>query len=99
MTWDVLNAGLGWPVAGTLLVVSMASSFITDGKRVELARVEGVQSLDGILYMNNLPYFWGIENDELRGDPYDSVNEVERGRKARIFLQDGEEIHSVHEEY
>ncbi len=29
MTWDVLNAGLGWPVAGVLLVVSMASSFIT----------------------------------------------------------------------
>lgn len=29
MTWDLLHAGLGWPVAAALLAVSFASSFIT----------------------------------------------------------------------
>ena len=47
---------------------------------------------DGLLYMNNLPYFWKTEDDELRGDPYDSVDEVARGSKARILLQDGTEV-------
>lgn len=46
----------------------------------------------GLLYMNNLPYFWKIEDDELRGDPYDSIVALERGTKARIFLQDGREL-------
>ncbi len=29
VAWDLLHAGLGWPVAATLLAVSFASSFIT----------------------------------------------------------------------
>ena len=33
----------------------------------------------GLLYMNNLPYFWNIEGDELRRDELDSVAEVVRG--------------------
>ena len=26
---------------------------------------------EGLLYLNNLPFFWEIENDELRGDRWD----------------------------
>ena len=29
MTWELLHAGLGWPLALTLLAVSTAGSFIT----------------------------------------------------------------------
>lgn len=36
----------------------------------------------GEIFMNNLPYFWKIEDDELRGDPCDSVDEIHRGSKG-----------------
>lgn len=47
---------------------------------------------EGLLYMNNLPYFWGIEDEELRGDPFDSVDEIARGHKGKIALPDGTEL-------
>lgn len=47
---------------------------------------------EGVLYMNNLPYFWGIEDENLRGDPCDCVDEVTRGNKAKIALADGTEF-------
>jgi hypothetical protein len=47
---------------------------------------------EGILYMNNLPYFWKLEKDELRGDPFDSIDEVERGKKAKITSENGSVI-------
>ena len=61
---------------------------------VKFGEWEHLQQLqdEGLLYMNNLPYIWKIEDKELRGDPYDSVDRVERGKKARIFLQDGTEV-------
>ena len=34
---------------------------------------------EGLLYLNNLPYFWQIEDEELRGDRFDSVAEIMRG--------------------
>jgi hypothetical protein len=34
---------------------------------------------EGLLYMNNLPYFWQIEDERLRGDEFDGVAEVMRG--------------------
>ena len=34
---------------------------------------------EGLLHMNNLPYFWQIEDEELRGDKFDSVAEINRG--------------------
>ena len=34
---------------------------------------------EGLLYMNHLQYFWKIEDDELRGDPFDCITEVARG--------------------
>lgn len=38
--------------------------------------------------MNNLPYFWNIEDNELRGDPNDSVSEIVRGKKISFSIQD-----------
>lgn len=37
---------------------------------------------EGLLYLNNLPYFWEIEDEELRGDSFDGVAEVRRGRNG-----------------
>ena len=47
---------------------------------------------DGLLYLNNPPYFWGIEKDEeLRGDPFDGVAEVWRGRNGTVTPADDTE--------
>lgn len=40
----------------------------------------------GEIYMNTLPYFRQIEDDELRGDPFDSVNEIQRGTKGHVVI-------------
>ena len=45
----------------------------------------------GLLYMNNLPYFWKIEDKELRGDRYDGVDNDPRGAAGRIRTTDGKE--------
>ncbi len=42
--------------------------------------------------MNKLPYFWGIEDEELRGDPFDCVAEVTRGPKVTMRLPDGTDL-------
>lgn len=34
---------------------------------------------EGLLYMNNLPYFWQMEDEDLRGDKFDSVIQILRG--------------------
>jgi hypothetical protein len=45
---------------------------------------------EGLLYLNNLPYFWKIEEDEeLRGDPFDGVAEVLRGSKGTVTPRNG----------
>ena len=46
---------------------------------------------EGLLYMNQLPYFWEVE-DEDRGDPFDCIAEVARGPKIGFTLPDGKEI-------
>lgn len=46
---------------------------------------------EGLLYMNHLPYFWGVE-DEDRGDPFDCIAEVTRGPKIGFTLPDGKEV-------
>ncbi len=47
---------------------------------------------EGLLYMNNLPYFWNLEGDDNRGDPFDSVDEVARGAKGTVTLPDGKQF-------
>ena len=47
---------------------------------------------EGLLYMNNLPYFWEIEGDELRGDPFDCIVEVARGPRISFPSAEGKEV-------
>jgi hypothetical protein len=47
---------------------------------------------EGLLYMNHLRYFWGIEDGELRGDPFDCNARIERGPRMGITLEDGREV-------
>lgn len=47
---------------------------------------------EGLLYMNDLPYFWAIEDEELRGDPFDCNVRIERGPKIGLSLPDGKEV-------
>jgi len=47
---------------------------------------------EGLLYLNNLQYFWEIEDQGLRGDPFDCVAEVKRGPKVTIPVQNGKEL-------
>ena len=57
---------------------------------IKLGSLENIEQLrnQGLLYMNNLPYFWKLEDEELRGDPNDSVDEIDRGKKGLITDQD-----------
>ena len=61
---------------------------------MKFGRRENIQEMvdDGILYMNNLPYIWAIEDGAVRGDVNDGVDALHRGIKAKIFKQDGTEI-------
>lgn len=43
----------------------------------------------GLLYMNNLPRIWDIEDEELRGDPFDSVSEIARGAGGSLSTPAG----------
>lgn len=64
------------------------------GTLIKFGNQENIKQLqnEGLLYLNNLPYFWGIEDEELRGDPFDSVAEVSRGPKVVFPTPDGKEV-------
>ncbi len=47
---------------------------------------------EGLLYLNQLPHFWEIEDEELRGDPFDCIAEVVRGPKIGLTLANGKEV-------
>lgn len=47
---------------------------------------------EGLLYLSHLPYFWEIEDEELRGDPFDCIAEVARGPKVGFTLANGKEV-------
>jgi hypothetical protein len=53
------------------------------GTLIKFGKLEHLQQLQdkGLLYMNNLPYFWNIEDEELRGDPLDCAAQVLRGQR------------------
>lgn len=63
-------------------------TLIKFGKEADLLQLRD----DGLLYMNNLPYFWGIEDEELRGDCFDCVAEVARGPKIVMRQPDGKDL-------
>ena len=65
------------------------------GTLIKFGQPEHLQSLqeEGLLYMNNLPYFWKKEEDELRCDPFDCISEVvDRGPKVGLTLANGKEV-------
>jgi len=50
---------------------------------------------DGLLYMNNLPYFWKIEDSRLRGDECDGVDARHTGNSGTVKTLDGKTIATV----
>ena len=64
------------------------------GTLIKFGKLEHLQQLrdDGLLYLNNLPYFWNIEDEELRGDPFDCAFQVIRGPKVTMIMPDGNEL-------
>jgi len=65
-----------------------AGTFIKFGQQKHFLQLQE----EGLLYMNHLPYFWEIEDEELRGDPFDCIAEVARGPKIGFTLADGKEV-------
>ncbi len=55
---------------------------------IKFGKYEHVSSLrnQGDIYMNTLPYFRKIEDNDLRGDPFDSVSEIQRGTKGHVLI-------------
>jgi hypothetical protein len=70
------------------IAVEEFGTLIKFGKQDHLLQLQD----EGFLYLNNLPYFWEIEDEELRGDPFDSIAEIRRGPKVVIPLQSGKEV-------
>jgi hypothetical protein len=66
---------------------------VEPGTLIKFGRLEHLLQLqsEGLLYMNDLPYFWKVE-DEDRGDPFDCIAEVQRGPKVGFALPDGKEV-------
>ncbi len=64
------------------------------GTLIKFGKLEHLQQLrdEGLLYLNNLPYFWEIEDEELRGDPFDCAIQVIRGPKVTMVMPDGNEM-------
>ena len=57
---------------------------------IKFGLIEHIEKLrnEGLLYMNNLPFFWKLEDQELRGDAFDSVDKIERGKNGIITEKD-----------
>lgn len=63
-------------------------TLIKFGKQEHLLRLQA----EGALYLNTPEYFWQIEDEELRGDPFDCIAKVARGPKIVIPLPDGKQL-------
>ncbi|TFG90779.1 MAG: hypothetical protein E4H16_01145 [Candidatus Atribacteria bacterium] len=64
------------------------------GTLIKFGKLEHLQQLqdEGILYLNHLPYFWNIEDEELRVDPFDCAVQVLRGPKVTMVMPNGNEM-------
>jgi hypothetical protein len=64
------------------------------GTLIKFGKLEHLQQLrdEGLLFLNNLPYFWNIEDEELRGDPFDCAVQIIRGPKVTMVMPDGNEV-------
>ena len=63
-------------------------TLIKFGQQEHLLQLQG----EGLLYMNNSQYFREIEDEELRGDPFDCIGKVARGPKIGYTLAEGKEV-------
>lgn len=62
---------------------------------VKFGEKKHIESLynHGELYMNDLPYFWKVESDEVRHDPNDGIAERQMGRHGMSFkTPEGKEV-------
>jgi hypothetical protein len=64
------------------------------GTLIKFGQYEHLQKLRdiGLLYLNTPQFFWGVEDKELRGDPFDCIAKVARGPKVELTFADGTEI-------
>jgi len=64
------------------------------GTLIKFGKYDHVLQLQdqGLLYLNNLSHFWKIEDQELRGDPFDCVAQVARGPRVTMTLITGKEL-------
>jgi len=69
-----------------LLKKFASSKMVENATLVKFGQYKHICQLrdEGLLYMNNLPYFWQIEDEELRGDKFDGVAEVMRGSSGTV---------------
>ena len=65
-----------------------AGTLIKFGQQEHLLQLQD----EGLLYMNPPQYFWGIEDEELRADPFNCIAKVARGPKIGFTLADGKEV-------
>ena len=65
-----------------------SGTLIKFGKHEHLLQLQD----EGLLFLNNLKYFWEIEDEELRGDPFDCVAEVLRGPKITMVHASGKDL-------
>ncbi|MCF6255345.1 MAG: hypothetical protein L3J98_06085 [Gammaproteobacteria bacterium] len=58
---------------------------------IKFGKLEHLEELrtQGLIYMNTLPYFWNVENDPARNDPFDCVNSMHRGSKGFVVVNEG----------
>jgi len=58
------------------------AALVKFGQREHILRLQH----EGHLYMNNLPYFWNVEDEGLRGDPCDTVDELASGVQGKVLV-------------
>jgi len=58
---------------------------------IKFGRLEHLEELrtQGLIYMNTLPFFWNVENDPARNDPFDCVNSMHRGSEGFVVVNEG----------
>lgn len=56
------------------------ATLVKFGRQEHLCRLRD----EGLLYLNNLPYFWKTEDEELRGDKCDGVAKILRGNNGTV---------------
>ena len=65
------------------------------GTLIKFGKLDHLKQLQdkGLLFMNILPYFWKIEDEELRGDPFDcAIQAIRRGPMITMVMSDGKEV-------